>query len=114
MGSAQDFVGRPFLMEIILFHHWLSKHPNIGFYVTIFSVIMLAASLFSKDFRTFMVVQWFTFAIESSKAAVQAVVKLIGLIFFLPVESLQDHDGLSFHLIFPYQRRSQAHPESTS
>lgn len=70
-------------MEDILFHHWLVQHPNIGFFVTIFTVFALFASLFSKDFRTFMVVQWFTFAVESAKALVQGIVK--ALVWFLKI-----------------------------
>ena len=70
-------------MEDILFHHWLVQHPNIGFFVTIFSVLALFASLFSKDFRTFMVVQWFTFAIESAKALVRGIAKAIGWVLFV-------------------------------
>lgn len=76
-------------MEDILFHHWLVHHPNIGFFVTIFTVIMLFGSLFSKDFRTFMVVQWFTVAIESAKALVQLVVKAITWLFMMLLKGLK-------------------------
>lgn len=64
-------------MEFLFFHHWIAQHPNIGTFVTIISVLLLLMSFFSKDFRAFVAVQWFTFAIESAKGLANILFKIL-------------------------------------
>ncbi len=64
-------------MEFLFFHKWIAAHPNLGTAFTIISVLLLLMSFFSKDFRAFVAVQWFTFAIESAKGAAKILFQLI-------------------------------------
>ncbi|MBN6739293.1 hypothetical protein JKG47_01805 [Acidithiobacillus sp. MC6.1] len=67
-------------MEFLFFHKWIAAHPNLGTAFTIISVLLLLMSFFSKDFRAFMAVQWFTFAIESAKGASKILFQLIWIV----------------------------------
>lgn len=64
-------------MEFLFFHKWIAAHPNIGTAFTIISILLLLMSFFSKDFRAFVAVQWFTFAIESAKGLAGILFKVI-------------------------------------